>query len=202
MVPLNLYDGHQSLDEFIKAQMPELGLEYDRLLSDNRLLLLFDALNEMGPEGRRAISGFVKSLRDFVVSCRTKDYERDLEDVSGLTLITILFLDILGIRLAFEKILGPQWEQLWGSVGGCRALLDRHQKMRLRGESERFWKLITPLSTPVSRRIWPGIVRICVEYSSFAGAPFPFVLSLTYMCQKAKCLKSGVRFRCLRPDID
>jgi energy-coupling factor transporter ATP-binding protein EcfA2 len=139
VIPLNLYEPHQSVEDFVKEQMPGLESEYERLLSDNRLLLLFDALNEMVPEGRSAVRTFVTGLRDFTVSCRTRDYEHDLDTLSGLTLIKILPLDITGIRLAFDKMLGAQAETLWITAAGCRELIDRQKKMRLQGEDYRYW---------------------------------------------------------------
>ena len=139
VIPLNLYEPHQSVENFIKEQMPGLESEYERLLSDNRLLLLFDALNEMASEGRSAVRSFVTGLRDFTISCRTRDYEHDLDTLSGLTLIKIMPLDIAGIRLAFDKILGVQAENLWITAAGCKDLIDRQRKMRLQGEEDRYW---------------------------------------------------------------
>jgi energy-coupling factor transporter ATP-binding protein EcfA2 len=139
VIPLNLYEPHQSIEDFVKEQMPGLESEYERLLSDNRLLLLFDALNEMASEGRGAVRSFVTGLRDFTVSCRTRDYEHDLDTLSGLTLIKIMPLDITGIRLAFDKILGTQAETLWITAAGCKDLIDRQRKMRLQKEEDRYW---------------------------------------------------------------
>ena len=67
IVPLNLYEGDVPLRQYVRAQMGHLEDQYDRLLADERVLFLFDALNEAPPAVRTELRDLLFEFRTFVV---------------------------------------------------------------------------------------------------------------------------------------
>ena len=168
ILPLNLYDGTVSIHELAHTQMSLLGHEPTHLLRDGRLLYFCDGLNEAPVRARREFREFASTTRDFVVSCRTRDYERELQDVPEVTSITILSLDVRRIERAFRRILGSPGGQLWTMLGGCPELLGRLRKMRQHGDEDRFWEptYIPAYTSPAEDAAWQraqrvGVLELC-----------------------------------------
>jgi serine/threonine protein kinase len=140
VVPLNLYTDTETLEDFVKRQMADLGDDYERLVAAKRILILLDALNEASPRCRQELREFLVKLSDFVVSCRTRDYERDLDSLTKLSIVAIEPLDVRRIKTAFARILGPDdGERLWAKLGGTKSVLDRFDKVRIHGDEDRCW---------------------------------------------------------------
>lgn len=139
VVPLNLYTGTETLEDFVKRQMADLGGDYERLVAAKRLLVFFDALNEASPKCRQELRELLGKLSDFVVSCRTRDYERDLDGFTKLSMVTIDPLDVRRIKTAFTRILGSDGELLFAKLGGTKSVLERFDKLRIHGDEDKFW---------------------------------------------------------------
>jgi sulfatase-modifying factor enzyme 1 len=168
VLPLNSFDGGESVDEFAERQMLELGHEPRHLLKDDRLVYFCDGLNEAPAKGRKMFLEFAREARNFVVSCRTRDYEQDLQEVSQVTTVSILPLDPARIQLALESILGPPGEELWSNLGGCPELMARLRKMRRQGEERRFWDpdYVPGYTNPAEDAAWErvrrdGVMELC-----------------------------------------
>jgi hypothetical protein len=168
VLPLNSYDGSESVHDFAKAQMLELGHEPRHLLKDGRLLYFCDGLNEAPARARERFLEFAQKTRNFVVSCRTRDYEQDLQEVSLVTTVSILPLDPARIERALESILGPPGVELWATIGGCPDLISRLRKMRRQGEEGRFWDpvYVPGYTSPQEDAAWDrvrqdGVMELC-----------------------------------------
>ena len=152
-VPLNAFKGvdasdkPQSFEAYVQAQLDEaLRPYFDRLLRDGRLVLICDALNEMPrqtADGERKLVEEVRTLLAkaprFVVSCRIRDYQRDL-DALKLERLEVRDMDLPAIRQFIEKHLRAEAPAFWTRIGGGE-LLDAYWKaVRDAGEPERFWQ--------------------------------------------------------------
>lgn len=92
VIPLNLWtQAEQSLAAFVVQQMGALAPEFERLCQEQRLLPLFDALNEIPHEQQPHKLQQVRAwlAQDFpylVLTCRERDYAKMEQSLDRLTL--------------------------------------------------------------------------------------------------------------------
>lgn len=114
-------------------QATEIAANLEGYLEAGRILLLFDALNEMPIEGYQPRA---RSLRDFIdswstqgnrflVTCRLLDYDKELD---GLQRVEIEPFNDEQIQEYLKKTLGKHCDQMWLALksdsNGNRSLLD------------------------------------------------------------------------------
>jgi formylglycine-generating enzyme required for sulfatase activity len=101
--------------------VPELAANLDGYLEAGRLVILFDALNEMPGAG---FDQRVESLHEFIdhwgqkgvrflVTCRVLDYGRGL---SGLQRVEVLPFSDGQIREFLHRVLKKHWKAMWGAL--------------------------------------------------------------------------------------
>ncbi len=174
-VPLNAFKGVDSAGQpqtfvaYIQAQLDDGLRPYaDRLLREGRLVLICDALNEMprqAADGRNLVSevrDLLATVPRFVVSCRVRDYQKDLDDLK-LERIEVRDMDLPAIRGFIEKYLRAEAPAFWERIGGGDLLQAFWEKVKEEGEPERFWQLEAgaPSYTSVEsdrawRAMWQG----------------------------------------------
>lgn len=109
-----------------------LAAKLGHYLEAGKLLLLFDALNEMPQEGYRSRCGSLREFIDkwsgkgnrFVVTCRSLDYG---EELSGLQRVEVQPLNDDQIRKFLENELPGKWHSFWKALqfdGGQQRLLE------------------------------------------------------------------------------
>jgi formylglycine-generating enzyme required for sulfatase activity/class 3 adenylate cyclase len=102
-------------------QAPDLAASLRAFLEAGRLLLLFDALNEMPHEGYRERCAALRAFIDTwsakgnraVVTCRRLDYG---EEMSGLQRVEIQALGDDQVRRFLENELPGRWQNLWRTL--------------------------------------------------------------------------------------
>ncbi|MCI0713722.1 MAG: SUMF1/EgtB/PvdO family nonheme iron enzyme [Chloroflexi bacterium] len=167
-VPLNAFKGDVSFEAYIRQQMRELAPYYTQLLKDERLVLICDALNEMPrvstTEDQREL---LPDVRDtlaevplFVVSCRIRDYDNDLDSLK-LERLEVRDLELPAIRefvRRYKQLLKYDDEELWQRMGGSQELMKFWQVVQAESEPQRFWKQDTKFSYSTGdwsgRRAW------------------------------------------------
>ena len=133
----------QPLDQFIAAQLGELGDYLDVLLSERRAALLLDGLNELPASQHRdkypQVQQFIETHPQLlaVVSCRELDYTIDL----AFDRINITPLDPLRIREFVGRYLGEApGEALFWRIGGGDEIQKVWEVWQKAGASfEQFW---------------------------------------------------------------
>lgn len=146
-VPLRSYDGQQPFADFVRSQLGPLQSQYDRLLAAGRLTLLCDALNEMPrhANGRSlidAVRDYLRDRRNWVVSCRVRDYQEELRDLPDVGKVRLRPLDLPRIKDVIDRRFSTEPEQataLWQALRGSDALLDAWREFEGAGETETFW---------------------------------------------------------------
>lgn len=147
-IPLREFKGTQSIAEFVRANLYNLGEHADTLFAQKRLVLLCDALNEMPRTAtdRRdlvaEVRDYLQDKPDWVISCRVRDYQNDLSSISGIGKIQLKPLDPPRIWDFIQRKYTAQPERgaaLWGAMGGSDLLLTFWQQVSDNDEPERFW---------------------------------------------------------------
>lgn len=177
-IPLTLFQGEIPFDMFVRQQMSNLGYRLeDYLTQPDRIIFLFDALNETLISIKTEVISYLNDLPRFVISCRTKDYNQELSSIEYLSTVTILDLDPPRIRRAMILRVGEQGHQLWAEVGGEDLLLEFWDALVNHNEQARFWYLdkVPSYSREEADRVWikmhdRGVLPLCRN---------PFMLALT-----------------------
>jgi formylglycine-generating enzyme required for sulfatase activity len=128
-----------TLEAHIVAQLGELGPHYHTLLTEKRLALLLDGLNELPSQSRSELAGQVRTLIQrcqqegmvAAITCRELDYVGDLE-MNILQQVTITPLDPLRIRQfvnAYLKEPPDAGEEMFWQLAG--------------GEAQKYWRRFT-----------------------------------------------------------
>lgn len=134
LLPLGGFSGAGSVEDFVRQGWggppqaghwgaPELAANLRAYLEAGRLLLLFDALNEMPQEGYRDRCRALRTFIDewaakgnrVVVTCRALDYG---EELSGLQRIEVERLSDEQIQHFLENELPETWRTLWSALSG------------------------------------------------------------------------------------
>jgi GTPase SAR1 family protein len=144
--------GEQTVEAYLQAQLGELGRYYDDLMTNKRLILLFDGLNELPREHRADHAEQVKTLiehcqeRDMiaVVTCRALDYIKDLE--MGITeKLEIAELDPIRIQQFVNAYItkpeGKGDELFWSLAGQTAQKMweDFEDKVNIPRQATTFW---------------------------------------------------------------
>lgn len=163
-VPLREFSGDIPFPNFVKTKLSTLQDQYDDLLRDGRLMLLCDALNEMprtADDGRDLVAEVRDYLRDqphWVISCRVRDYQEDLRDLTDMNKVQLKPLDPPRIKQFIERIyaqanLSERGEALWEATFGNDDLLQAWDAFAEAGLHDDFWthtdlwKLPDPLNS-------------------------------------------------------
>jgi len=118
LVPLGSYTGNETIDSFTLGFLGELGKQID---VNNRVIKIFDALNETVSDKTDTVISYIKGSR-FVVSCRILDYEESFSGIKGVSTIEILPLDPVRIRDAVSS-------ELWEQLGGNKHIISAWKKI-------------------------------------------------------------------------
>ena len=147
-VPLREFDGSQPFVEFVRSKAYTLQSHFEALLKAGRFVLLCDALNEMprqSEDGRDLVAEvreYLADKRDWVVSCRVRDYQEDLSALAGIGKIRLKPLDPPRIEEFIRRKYADAPERgasLWSEMGGSDKLLSFWWQLSEKGDSERFW---------------------------------------------------------------
>lgn len=146
-VPLRSYSGEMPFSEFVQLQLGPLQSQYERLLTDGRLVLLCDALNEMQRRvnGRNVMDDVRDYLREhklWIVSCRVRDYQEELKDLQDVGKVRLKPLDLPRIKQVIERRFGAEQDRaaaLWASLKGSDNLLAAWQLFEDSNMQEAFW---------------------------------------------------------------
>ncbi|RMF76106.1 MAG: TIR domain-containing protein, partial [Chloroflexi bacterium] len=164
-VPLRQFDGDTDFETFVRAQMYNLQDEYPALLTDKRLIVLLDALNEMprhSADGRDLVDevrDYVRDKPDWIVSCRIRDYQEQLSNLNDVGKVRLKALDppriYEVIQKRFAQIEQPELgEQLWAAMYGTDDLLKAWDVFVEHDRADAFWTQ------------WPDDVKAAdVDYS-------------------------------------
>jgi formylglycine-generating enzyme required for sulfatase activity len=131
-VRLSEFRGGLSPEEFLEKNwrlseeagywgVPELATNLDGYLEAGRLVILFDALNEMPGEGfdervetlHEFIDQWGQKRNRFLVTCRLLDYGRGL---SGLQRVEVLPFSDQQIQEFLQRVLKKHWKAMWGAL--------------------------------------------------------------------------------------
>lgn len=174
-VPLRQFDGSTSFEDFIRAQTHTLQSQFDKLVTNDTFIFLFDALNEMprkGVDGRELIAEVQDYLKDkttWVVSCRIRDYKEVLATLDGISKVRIKPLTPPSIYEIIQKqfsrfasqypdrIKQSDGERLWQEMYGSDNLL-------------KAWRVCIELGTPDvfwSNNLPEDISRFSDEYQAW-----------------------------------
>lgn len=172
-VPLNAFKGETTFLHYIRDQIADLAPYYEELRTQDRLVLICDALNEMP---RTAVTDDARDLVDevrgelvkvprFVVSCRVRDYKNDLDSLK-LERLEVRDLDLRAIRefvRRYRLIMEYDDGELWAKMGGSDDLFEFWESVRRTWEPERFWQVASrfPVYTSIKandawHRMWQG----------------------------------------------
>lgn len=140
-VPLGSYKDSASIEQFIITQMPYLSDSYHiEQVNSGRFIILFDALNETIYEKKSEVLSFIKGLNAFIVSCRTLDYEREFQNVSGVSIVKILDLDPNRIKTALLlRFSQDEASQLWKALGGNDLLIKHWEVLSKHNCQNLYW---------------------------------------------------------------
>jgi len=141
MVMLNEYKGGRFVD-FVRESMDILGPYHDKLLSEGKLVLLCDALNEMPRTAHQMddLLAYLSQVDYFVVSCRVRDYRDELDKLKPLEQIRLHDLELPAIKDLIDKRL-PQHmaRSLWKAMGGNDKLMKLWRELHRRRALDKFW---------------------------------------------------------------
>ena len=146
--PLCEFDGTVSFTDFVRGKAYTLQDHFDALLRAGRFVLLCDALNEMprkGCDGRDLIAevrDYLQDKPDWVVSCRVRDYQEDLNGIVGVGKIRLKPLDPPRIEEFIRRKYADTPERgaaLWQEIGGSEKLLAAWKAFVWQGAPEGFW---------------------------------------------------------------
>jgi len=112
LVPLGAYRGDKDIDTFTLGFLRELKEYYSAENVKNRVIKIFDALNETISDTIYSVIDYIKKQRKFIISCRILDYKESFSNIRGVTTIEILPLDPIRIR---DAVTNDLWEQLGGN---------------------------------------------------------------------------------------
>jgi len=128
--------------EFVRDSMDILAPYHDKLLSEGKLVLLCDALNEM-PRTQNQMEQLLQYLGNvpyFVVSCRVRDYRDELRPLKQLEQIRLHDLELPAIRdLIYKRLPTPMAESLWQAMGGSDKLMQFWQDLHDNRKGHQFW---------------------------------------------------------------
>ncbi|GAB5491835.1 MAG: hypothetical protein Phog2KO_20500 [Phototrophicaceae bacterium] len=172
-VPLNAFKGETDFKSYVKQQLStDLAPYYLELRLSNRLILICDALNEMPrtaqSDGRDLVHEVREELSEvvyFVVSCRIRDYNNDLNSLK-LERLEVRDLDLPAIRefvRRYKLLLKYDDNDLWNKMGGSEALFTFWSELKHLGKARQFWqedknipKYITDDAIQAWRHMWRG----------------------------------------------
>jgi formylglycine-generating enzyme required for sulfatase activity len=146
-VPLRSYLGEQAFADFVRAQLGPLQSQFEHLLRQGRLVLLFDALNEMQRSGNGRdlvdeVRAFLRDKQPWIVSCRVRDYQDDLHDLPDVGKVRLKPLDLPRIKDVIDRRFGEMPEQaaaLWADLTGSEELLEAWRAFEDAELAEAFW---------------------------------------------------------------
>ncbi len=155
-VPLREYDGSEPFPEFVQKHLYNLQDVYADLTHAGRLLFLLDALNEMprqAADGRDLVAevrDFLRDKQDWVVSCRVRDYQEELQTLGKIGKIRLKPLDPPRIYEVIQRRFREQFapagyatvedgEQLWRAIAGGENLLKAWETFVACGRTDAFW---------------------------------------------------------------
>jgi hypothetical protein len=148
VVPLRTFRGEQSFQDFVSEN---LGVFRD-VPNDFQVIYLMDALNEMprkGTDGRNLITevrDFLRDKSDWVVSCRVRDYQDELRNLSKLGKVRIRPLNLQQIHDFIMRFFKnnteadvEQGKHLWILMKGNEILLEIWKRLRDKDLEQTFW---------------------------------------------------------------
>ena len=146
-VPLRSYSGETPFAEFVRGQLGPLQSQYKRLLKAGRLVLLCDALNEMQRSGNGRnlfdeVRGYLRDRRPWVVSCRARDYQEELEGLVEVGKVRLKPLDLPRIKDVIDRRLHDEPTRaaaLWADLKGSGDLLVAWQAFEKTSQPDDFW---------------------------------------------------------------
>ncbi len=169
-VPLNDFKGNaeQTFENFVKEQMGPLSHYYKPLIAEGRLVLICDALNEMSRSsstGHNLVSDVRSTLAEvphFVVSCRIRDYDNDLDELK-LERLEVRDMDLPTILEFLQKYLRDDAAAFWQRIGGSDDLLKFWHDVIDKRDGDRFWRedaqlpdYTSPSADKAWRQMWQG----------------------------------------------
>lgn len=152
LVSLPGYDGAAgTFAEFVGGHLKNLETSYPHLLSEGRLVLLLDALNEMPRGAGRSlvddVRGFLDHALAWTVSCRVRDYTDELSRLADVAKIRLKPLDPPRIHQMIQRRFLDEPQQgaaLWKEMGGSDDLLDAWALFAQHNQQEALWQFDWP----------------------------------------------------------
>lgn len=147
-VPLAGFTGETSFAAYVQSQMATIQSRFDSLLSTGRLIFLCDALNEMPRYGRNGtnlvleVKAFLGKVPEWVISCRIRDYQEDLADLSGVSKLRLKSLTLPQIHEILQRRFSKQPQvaaSLWKELYGNADLLSAWMIFAEHGRPDDFW---------------------------------------------------------------
>lgn len=147
-VPLAGFTGETSFAVYVQSQMATIQSRFETLLSTGRLILLCDAFNEMPRYGRNGtdlvseVKTFLSKIPEWVISCRIRDYQEDLADLSGVSKLRLKSLTLPQIYEIIQRRFStrPQTAaSLWKELCGNADLLGAWMIFAEHGKPDDFW---------------------------------------------------------------
>ena len=142
LVYLNEYTGGDFAD-FVRKSMDFLAPYHDKLMREDRLVILCDALNEMPRTDHQMdhLIAYLRQVKYFVVSCRVRDYRDELNDLKPLEQVKLHDLELPAIRkIIYKRLPDDEWgDSLWEAMGGSSKLIDAWTMLKRRNAVQHFW---------------------------------------------------------------
>src|SRR5690606_35038560 len=129
-------------EDFIRACMGEYASLFDSFNGTERLILLFDALNEMPAEKLPALLAYLRTAPRWVLSCRVRDYQTQLKSFTDIAEIHLQALTPPRIRDLVTSYFhddSARGEALWQAMHGSDDLLALWAYYVQHGQAEFFW---------------------------------------------------------------
>lgn len=145
-VPLGGFSANVSLADYFAQNFGLLRPRLNQYLSRSRqrgIVLLLDGLNEMP---RNEINQIRRALWrtnfPFVISCRTMDYQNELQDLENLSVVKIRELDPKRIVAFVENYVEENPWRLFERIGGSKELLEATERFEKAGLVTKFWDAV------------------------------------------------------------
>lgn len=147
LVPLGGWSADTDLKDYIVQNFRNLGPRLERYLSPSSsrsIMLLLDGLNEMPRTHIGVIRQLLWQARfPFVVTCRTMDYQNDLQDLENLSVVKIRELDPKKIRNFIDNYLEEDAVyDLFAQLGGSAEILQAVNMFEKAGLVLNFWDAV------------------------------------------------------------
>jgi formylglycine-generating enzyme required for sulfatase activity len=116
------------------------------------VVLLCDALNEMQRSGNgrdlmAQVRDYLRDRQPWVVSCRVRDYQDDLQDLPDVGKVRLKPLDLPRIKDVINRRFHEESERaaaLWADLKGSDDLLKAWQAFEAMDKAEVFWERVWP----------------------------------------------------------